>query len=332
MTKSNLINTAWKITAIPYTHYPRSEFIIVQLLDEGFKFFHVRDSEIVGGIRDADNKSEWKIEDNKLSIIFKGLNLDNVYQAQVDEFSANNLNGKFYRTNREDDIREWSAEKVDFTKIIDELEREKQKRIDNSVKISAKEIIDKIWKVFGYENEEAGELSILNHIYETSAPHVCIDYMLSNTLVGSDGITRLDNECPLSDECYNLEKGDEDYDEDRLLKEERISVRLWYYLVDNIESEYQNFIDNSDTEDFFEKGKIYSRDDIESSINEWWDKFLRLFSDYTILSDEEAEEICDTCDLSDDDIYELCLEFDNLKEIKMENLSSDWNNDSFYIV
>ena len=64
-------------------------------------------------------------------------------------------------------------------------------------------------------------------------------------------------------------------------------------MIDNIESEFENFVDNSDFKYFFKKGKVYSKEDLENSINEWWDESLSLFVDYTILSDEEAEEICD---------------------------------------
>lgn len=338
MTRSNFINTAWKIKASPYTHHPTADFIVVQLLDEGFKFFPVKNGEIIGAVREPNSKFQWIIEGDKIFIIFKGSSLgsrtwpDNIYKAQVYDSSAKFLNGKFYKSDCENDAIDWSAEKVNFNEIIDELERERQKRIENSVQISVKDIADKLWEVFGYSNGEAGELSILNHVYERFAPHISIDYMLSNTTVGSDGIERLDIPCPLSNECYTLEAGDKNHDKDRLLKEERISVRLWYYLVDNIETEWENFIESSDTKYFFTKGQIYSREDLENSINEWWNEFLNLFTDYTILSDEEAEEICDSSDLSDDDIYGLYLELDNLQEIKMENLSSNWSGDSFTIV
>ena len=209
--------------------------------------------------------------------------------------------------------------------------KEKFEMNDNTIHISTNDIVENLWKVFGIVDGEAGDLSLLNHTYETSAPHISIDYILSNTLVGSDGISRLDDECPYSNECFEIATSGGGYDRDSYLNEERISVRLWYYLIDNIENEFKNFVDRSSDFEFLEKGEIYSKEYIESLINEWWQEFLVLFADYTILSEEEADEICDECVLSDTDIFELCLEFDTVKKITLKDLNSDWNQNTFCI-
>ena len=66
--------------------------------------------------------------------------------------------------------------------------KEKFEMNDNTIHISTNDIVENLWKVFGIVDGEAGDLSLLNHTYETSVPHVSIDYILSNTLVGSDAI------------------------------------------------------------------------------------------------------------------------------------------------
>jgi hypothetical protein len=47
------------------------------------------------------------------------------------------------------------------------------------MEIKLQDLIAKINEVYGYANQEAGPLSILNHSYEIEAPCVSIDYIIS---------------------------------------------------------------------------------------------------------------------------------------------------------
>ena len=199
------------------------------------------------------------------------------------------------------------------------------------MEIQIKDIIEKINEVYGYANQQAGPLSILNHTYEKSACHVLIDYIMSNTSVGSDGVKRKGEKCPFSESCYTYDPGDEDYSKNRLLKEEPYIVSLWYYLVDNIEKEFEIFSSSSEIKYFFESGKTYSKDDLEDIINEWWNEFLCTFDSYEILSEESVEEIIEICGLDEDDVYAIELNIVDYPRITLENLNPSWNKESYIL-
>jgi hypothetical protein len=199
------------------------------------------------------------------------------------------------------------------------------------MELQIKDILDKIYEIYGYANEQAGPLSILNHTYEQSANHVLIDYILSETLVGIDGITRIGDNCPHSNCCYTFTPDDEDYDKNLLLNEERYTVRLWYYLVDNIDKEFKRFSSNTDLKYFFESGETYSKEDLEDKINEWWNEFLSTFDSYEILSEEDAEDIREICELDESDIYGIELNIVDYPLITLESLNSLWNKESYLL-
>jgi hypothetical protein len=199
------------------------------------------------------------------------------------------------------------------------------------LEIKLEDLIAKINEVYGYTNEEAGPLSILNHSYEIEVPHVSIDYIISNTRIGSDGLTRK-IKCPNSNECYIISPQEEEYNSDEFLKTESATVRLWYFLIDDFEREFEQFSSSSDIKYFFKKGENYTKQELEDKMNEWWIELVAIFDSYPLLTDDQAMEICENCELSDDDIYGIDLNIMDLPDLTLESLNPNWSGDSFTIV
>lgn len=198
------------------------------------------------------------------------------------------------------------------------------------MEIKLENLIATINSVYGYANQQAGPLSILHHSYEIKVPHVSVDYIISNTRIGSDGLSRK-IKCPNSNDCYTISPHEEGYNRDEFLKEESVAVHLKYHLIDDFEREFKQFSSSSDIKYFFKKGITYTRQELEDKINEWWFEFVTIFDSYPLLTDDQAIEICEYCELSDDDIYGIDLNIINLPNLTLQSLNPEWGGDSFTI-
>ena len=205
---------------------------------------------------------------------------------------------------------------------VKELESKKQ---ETGNEIRVQDIIDALWEEFQPESPN----SLLQQEYETEAKHFEVDYMLNETTIGSDGVERLGSDPDCDGYCYLVVTGDIDEDCSYLPKKdiakiEKIKVSVWYYIVDNYESDFFNYINS----DGLSLG-LQSKDDIESEINEMIKSLCDLFSGFTIMGAEDLyPEKGDNPWKNPETIY---LQV-SAEEISLEDLNPDWNNEEFKLV
>ena len=180
-----------------------------------------------------------------------------------------------------------------------------------------------IWNTYGQPyDEDTPKSSILNYKYETKVKHIEADYISSDGL----GCERLDKYNCGSD-CHDIDKESDEYNPKEMEKMENIEITVWYYIVDNFESDFNSEVNASTLTEELDLG-LQTKEDIEEILNIMMDDLCEIFRGFSVMGgDVLYPERGDNPWEHPNTIY---LEV-SAPEILLEDLNPDWTEDKYIL-
>ena len=164
---------------------------------------------------------------------------------------------------------------------------------------------------------------IINGSYQTEIKHIAVDWIISEGY-GCNPIQESD----CSGSCYEIDKSSDEYDKSKMEKLEKVNIDLENYVSDSLDYALE-VISIEEFQNEFGLNEIYSKEDIESKINELIESVCTSLRSNTIMGGEKAfPELGDNPWKNPETIYTQI----SLPEISLEDLNPDWNNEEFKLV
>ena len=205
-----------------------------------------------------------------------------------------------------------------------EWQKQHLKEIAEASSISAEEIVQAIWNIYGQPyDKDTPKSSILNYKYETEVKHIEADYISSDGL----GCERLD-EYNCGSDCHNIDKESDEYNPKEMEKIENIEITVWDYIVDNFESDFNSKVNASTLTGELNLG-LQTKEAIEEILNNMMNDLCEIFRGFTVMGGEVLyPEQGDNPWEHPETIY-LGV---SAPKVSLEDLNPDWTEDKYTLV